>query len=37
MKLFDIDGVYNSQNDRVWAVNRAEAEEKCSSSRFFEK
>jgi inhibitor of nuclear factor kappa-B kinase subunit alpha len=26
-KLFDIDGVYNSQNDRVWAVNRAEADE----------
>ena len=20
-KLFDIDGVYNSQNDRIWAVN----------------
>ncbi len=27
-KLFDIDGVYNSQNDRVWAVNRAEADDK---------
>ena len=24
-KMFDIDGVYNSQNDRIWAVNRAEA------------
>ena len=24
-KLFDIDGIYNSQNDRVWTVNRAEA------------
>ena len=27
-KYFDIDGVYNSQNDRVWAVNRADADEK---------
>ena len=27
-KFFDIDGVYNSQNDRVWAVNRADADEK---------
>lgn len=26
-KMFDIDGVYNAQNDRVWAVNRAEADE----------
>lgn len=25
-KRFSIDGVYNSQNDRVWAVNRAEAD-----------
>ena len=25
-KLFDIDGVYNSQNDRVWAVSRGEAD-----------
>ena len=24
-KLFDIDGIYNSQNDRVWAVSRSEA------------
>jgi hypothetical protein len=24
-KTFDIDGVYSSQNDRIWAVNRAEA------------
>ena len=22
-KLFDIDEIYNSQNDRIWAVNRA--------------
>ena len=25
-KLFDIDRIYNSQNDRIWAVNRAEAD-----------
>ncbi|KAL4500824.1 hypothetical protein ABPG72_020058 [Tetrahymena utriculariae] len=25
-KMFDIDGVYNSQNDRIWAVNREEAD-----------
>ena len=24
-KMFDIDGVYNSQNDRIWVVNRTEA------------
>ena len=24
-KFFDIDGVYNSQNDRVWGVDRADA------------
>ena len=24
----DIDGVYNSQNDRVWAVDRADADKK---------
>ncbi|CAF1548959.1 unnamed protein product [Didymodactylos carnosus] len=27
-KMFDIDGVYNAQNDRVWAVDRAEADKK---------
>ena len=27
-KMFDIDGVYNTQNDRIWAVNRNEADEK---------
>ena len=27
-KFFDIDGVYNSQNDRVWAVDRTDANEK---------
>ena len=25
-KMFDIDGVYNSQNDRIWVVNRAAAD-----------
>ena len=24
-KTFDLDGIYNSQNDRIWAVNREEA------------
>ena len=24
-KMFDIDGVYNSQNDRIWAVDRVTA------------
>ena len=23
-KTFDLDGIYNSQNDRIWAVNREE-------------
>ena len=27
-KWFDIDGIYNSHNDRVWAVDRAEADKK---------
>ena len=26
--MFDIDGVYNAQNDRVWAVDRVEVEGK---------
>ena len=25
-ELFDIDGIYNSQNDRIWTVNRAEVD-----------
>ncbi|CAF2109294.1 unnamed protein product [Rotaria magnacalcarata] len=25
-KMFDIDGVYNSENDRIWAVDRSEAD-----------
>ena len=24
-KMFDLDGVYNAQNDRIWAVNRTKA------------
>lgn len=27
-KFFDFDGIYNSQNDRVWAVSREEADRK---------
>ena len=27
-KMFDIDGIYNSQNDRLWAVNRSVADTK---------
>ena len=25
-KMFDLDGIYNSENDRIWAVNREEAD-----------
>ena len=24
-KMFDFDGIYNSENDRIWVVNREEA------------
>ena len=27
-KLFDIDGIYNFQNDRIWAVSRVEADKR---------
>ena len=27
-KMFDIDGVYNSQNERIWAPSRADADAK---------
>ena len=27
-KLFDIDGIYNCQNDRIWAVSRVEADKR---------
>ena len=29
-EMFDIDGIYNSQNDRIWAVNRSAADAKGS-------
>ena len=29
-KLFDIDGVCNAQNNRMWAVDRDEADEKSA-------
>ena len=28
-KMFDIDGVYNAQNDRIWAVDLEDADRKC--------
>ncbi|CAF1556573.1 unnamed protein product [Rotaria magnacalcarata] len=28
VKFFDLDGIYNSQNDRVWAASREEADRK---------
>ena len=27
-KMFDVDGIYNSHNDRIWACDRREADEK---------
>ena len=27
-KMFDIDGIYNSQNDRIWVVNRSATDTK---------
>ena len=39
-KMFDIDGIYNAQNDRVWAVNRGEADKKGETKqkwKFFQK
>ena len=32
-KLFDIDGIYNSQNDRIWAVSRVEADKRGGVKR----
>ena len=29
-KVFDLDGMYNAQNDRIWAVNREEADKRGS-------
>ena len=28
VEMFDIDGIYNSYNDRIWAVNRSAADTK---------
>ena len=25
-KIFDLDGMYNTQNDRIWAVNREDVD-----------
>ena len=27
-KMFDVDGIYNAQNQRIWAASRAEADER---------
>ena len=32
-KMFDLDGMYNAQNDRIWAVNRQEADKSESLPR----
>ena len=32
-RMFDIDGVYNFQNDRVWAMDRAEANKEATSNK----
>ena len=32
-KLFHIDGIYNSQNDRIWAVSRVEADKRDDESK----
>ena len=32
-QMFDIDGVYNSQNERIWAANRVEADTKGGITR----
>ena len=29
--MFDIDGIYIAQNDRIWAVDREEADKKVVS------
>ena len=39
-KIFDLDGIYNSENDRIWTVNREEANrrgEKKQQGKFAEK
>ena len=32
-KMFDIDGIYNAQNDRICAVDRAEADKKVGTKQ----
>ena len=32
-KIFDLDGMYNAQNDRIWTVNREEADKSESFPR----
>ena len=32
-KLFHIDGIYNSQNNRIWAVSRVEADKRDGESK----
>ena len=32
-KLFDLDGIYSNQNDRIWAVNREEANRRGGKKR----
>ena len=32
-KMFDIDRVYNSQNERIWVANRMEADAKDGIKR----
>ena len=39
-KMFDIDGIYNAQNDRIWTVDREEADAKggvCQKRKFPQK
>ena len=32
-KTFDLDGIYNSENDRIWPVNRVEANRRGGKKR----
>ena len=39
-RMFDLDGIYNSENNRIWAVNREEVNrrgEKYQQGKFAEK
>ena len=33
-KIFDIDGVYNAHNNRMWAVDRGEKDERKQKRKF---